>query len=149
MHINQCFIIWSRFKPVATNGHDPSNPIIRQFFHVKQTGSLLEYVEAFDELVHQLLGYDPYFSPTVITSRFVDSLKTSIKSVVLLHRPKVLDTASSLAILQEEVLLGYPSTELKRNESVHDYKQQSKVGYSATVPKVSDCISEKKMTNQS
>ena len=110
---------------------------------------MLEYVEAFDELVHQLLGYDPYFSPTIVTSRFVDGLKTSIKSVVLLHRPKVLDTASSLAILQEEVLLGYPSTELKRNESVHDYKQQSKVGYSATVPKVSDCISEKKMTNHS
>lgn len=58
-----------------------------------------EYVETFDELVHQLLAYDPTFSPTVITSRFVDGLKTPIKSVVLVHRPKDLDTASSLTIL--------------------------------------------------
>jgi len=149
MNLNKCD--WKTLCDTITGRfeRDQHNHIIRQFFHVKQTGSVIEYVEAFDELVHQLLAYDPYFSPTIVTSRFVDGLKTSIKSVVLLHRPKVLDTASSLAILQEEVLLGYPSTELKRNESVHDYKQQSKVGYSATVPKVSDCISEKKMTNQS
>jgi len=35
---------------------DQYNYIIRQFFHVKQSGSVVEYVEIFDDLVHQLLA---------------------------------------------------------------------------------------------
>lgn len=100
----------------------------------------------FDELVHQLLAYDPYFSPTVITSRFVDGLKTPIKSVVLVRRPKDLDTASSLAILQEEVLLGYPSFEPGRNDSVMDFKSPTKPGASYTKSVESVPVPEKKMS---
>jgi len=107
---------------------DQYNYIIRQFFHVKQSGSVVEYVEIFDDLVHQLLAYDPCFSPTVITSRFVNGLKPSIKAVVLLHRPKDLDTASSLAILQEEVLLGHPTFETRCNDNLMDIKPFVKPG---------------------
>lgn len=96
---------------------------------MKQTSSVSEYVEVFDELVHQLLAYDPYFSLTVITSRFVDGLKIPIKSVVLVHRPKDLDIASSLAIFQEEVLLGYLSNKMKRNDSISEFKQSGKMGF--------------------
>jgi len=88
-----CQAITSRFE------RDQYNHVITNFFHARQVGSVSEYVETFDELVHQLLAYDPTFSPTVITSRFVDGLKTPIKSIVLVHRPKDLDTASSLTIL--------------------------------------------------
>jgi len=95
---------------------DQYNHIIRQFFHIKQSGSVAEYIESFEELVHKLLAHDPGFNPSAITSRFVDGLKNEIKAVVLVHRPKDLDTASSLAILQEEVLLGYSSKEVKRQE---------------------------------
>ena len=35
---------------------DQYNYIIRQFFHVKQSGSVVEYVEIFYDLVHQLLA---------------------------------------------------------------------------------------------
>ena len=38
--------------------------------------------------------------------RFVDGLQHDIKSVVLLQRPKDLDTAATLALLQEEVAGG-------------------------------------------
>ena len=38
--------------------------------------------------------------------RFVDGLRHDIKSVVLLQRPKDLDTAATLALLQEEVAPG-------------------------------------------
>jgi hypothetical protein len=35
--------------------------------------------------------------------RFIDGLRPDIKSMVLLQRPKTLDTAATLALLQEEV----------------------------------------------
>lgn len=96
---------------------DQYNHLVRQFFHIKQSGTVAEYVEVFDELVHQILAHDPAFNPSVITTRFVDGLKPEIKVVVLIHRPKDLDTASSLAILQEEVLMGTSSRELKKFEA--------------------------------
>jgi len=76
--------------------------------------------------VHQLLAHDPGFNPSVITSRFVDGLRNDIKAVVLVHRPKDLDTASSLAILQEEVLLGSSSKEVKQFEVYTSGKPMSK-----------------------
>ena len=88
-----CKAVIERFQ------RDDHNLVIRQFFHIRQTGSISEYIELFDELVHQLLAHDPYFNPSVITSRFVDGLRNDIKSVVLVHIPKDLDTASSLAML--------------------------------------------------
>jgi hypothetical protein len=37
------------------------------------------------------------------TMRFIDGLKPEIKAIVLVQRPKTLDFAWSLALLQEEV----------------------------------------------
>lgn len=112
-----CQAVVNRFE------RDQHQHVIKHFFHVRQTGSVAEYVELFDEIVHQLLAHDPNFNPTAITSRFVDCLKKDIKAVVLVHRPKDLDTASSLAILQEEVLVGIsnPSRELRKGESFNRY----------------------------
>lgn len=105
---NLCYLVLDRFERAQYN------QVIRQFFYIKQSSSVAEYIEAFDELVHKMLAHDPYFNPSVGTSRFVDGLRPEIKAVVLVHRPKDLDTASSLAILQEEVLLGYSSSESRR-----------------------------------
>jgi len=76
--------------------------------------------------VHQLLTHDPYFNPAIITSRFVDGLKNEIKSVVLVHRPKDLDTASCLALLQEEVLVGFSSKEVRKQEIYTATKSMNK-----------------------
>lgn len=105
---------------------DQHHHLIRQFFHITQSGSVAEYVESFDELVHQLLAHDPYFNPAVITSKFVDGLKSEIKAVVLVHRPRDLDTASSLALLQEEVLLGQPNKDWRKHEEFATGKQVQK-----------------------
>lgn len=119
-----CQAVLQRFE------RDQHNQVVRQFFHIKQTGSVPEYVELFDELVHQLLAHDPYVNPVVLTSKFVDGLKPEIKDVVLVHRPKDLDTASSLALLQEEVLNGQPC--LKKSDEFAYGKQVMKPGFSST-----------------
>lgn len=51
-----------------------------------------------------------------IVNRFVDSLRSNIKAVVFIHRYMDLDTAVSLALLQEE--LSAPSGMTKSYSSV-------------------------------
>lgn len=52
-----------------------------------------------------MLAHDSTIAPSVITNRFIDGLKDDIRAVVIVHRPQDLDTASSLALLQEEVTM--------------------------------------------
>ena len=78
---------------------DQFNHFIRQFFHVKQTGTVVEYITLFDDLMHQLLAHDPLVNPAILTGKFIDGLKLEIRAALLLHKPKDLNTTSSLAIL--------------------------------------------------
>jgi hypothetical protein len=85
-------------------GRDQHDSLIRQLFHIKQFGSVQEYIDKFRELVDQLSAYEPshYADSRYYTTHFVDGLKPEIKSVILVQRPSDLDTACSLALLQEE-----------------------------------------------
>jgi hypothetical protein len=62
-------------------------------------------------LVDQLTAYDHSTDPLYFTMRFIDGFKFDIKPIVLVQRPKYLDTAYSLALLQEDVSTpSHPST---------------------------------------
>ncbi|KAK3135672.1 hypothetical protein QOZ80_5BG0422000 [Eleusine coracana subsp. coracana] len=93
-----CNLIHDRF------GKEQHESLIRQLFHIKQTGTIADYVESFSALVDQLAAYEPTADPLYYTMRFVDGLKEDIKSVVMVQRPSDLDTACALAIVQEEAL---------------------------------------------
>jgi hypothetical protein len=81
-------------------GRDQHESLIRQLFHIKQSGSVQEYIDQFSELADQLLAYEHSASHNrYYTARFVDGLKDDIKSVVLVQRPYDLDTACCLALL--------------------------------------------------
>lgn len=92
---------WADFAVAicARFGRDEYNHLLRQFFHIRQPTNVHEYIETFSYLIHQLLAHDPKLVVTVITNRFIDGLKKDIKSVVMVHRPQDLDSASSLALL--------------------------------------------------
>ncbi|XP_062187935.1 uncharacterized protein LOC133891241 [Phragmites australis] len=105
-----CHAVCIRFE------RDHYNQLIRQFFHIKQLGSVVEYIEKFDELVHQLLAHDASLSTAVITNRFIDGLKEEVRAVVLIQRPHDLDTASSVALLQEEILSGSTRRDMRKND---------------------------------
>lgn len=105
----------------ARFGRDEHSTLATQLFLISQIGSVSDYIEQFDTLVHQLLAYDPYLSSVVLTAKFIDGLKDEIQSVVVIQRPKDLDTASSLALLQEGMLSRQPRKEFKKVES-YSYK---------------------------
>lgn len=48
-----------------------------------------------------LVTYEHTTDPLYYTMRFIDGLRADIKSVILVQRPGDLDTACSLALLQE------------------------------------------------
>lgn len=88
-----CGLIHERF------GREQHESLIRQPFHIRQTGSVPDYVEQFSSLVHELASYESRTDPLYYTMRFVDGLKHDTKSIVMVQRPTNLDTACALALV--------------------------------------------------
>jgi hypothetical protein len=80
-------------------GREQKELLIRQLFHIKQTGSVTDYVDKFAGLVDQLTAYGHVTEPVYYAMRFVDGLRDDIRTAVSLHRPATFDTAASLALL--------------------------------------------------
>lgn len=67
---------------------DQFTHFIRMFLHAKQTGSVIDYISHFDDLMHQLLAHGPLVNPVLLTSKFVVGLREDVRAIVILHRPK-------------------------------------------------------------
>jgi hypothetical protein len=97
---------WREFSTCLLErfGRDKHEHLIRQLFHIRQTTTIAVYIEQFFDIIDQLSAYETKTDPLFYTMRFIDGLKDTIKSSVLLHRPATLDSACALAQLQEEVM---------------------------------------------
>lgn len=78
--------------------------VLRQLDSLKQTASVLEYQTEFKKLAHGVFLYNPAIDDTFFMTRFVGGLREDIRSPILLHRPKDVDTASALSLIQEQEL---------------------------------------------
>jgi transposase InsO family protein len=92
-----CKLLHDRFD------RDQYQALLRQLFRIRQIGTVAEYIDRFSTLVDQLTAYNAAHDPLYFTTRFVDGLRGDIRAVVLIQRPTDLDTACTLALLQEEV----------------------------------------------
>jgi hypothetical protein len=104
-----CGLIHDRF------GKEQHESLIRQLFHIRQSGSVADYVEQFASLVDELAAYESRTDPLYYTMRFIDGLKHEIKTVIMVQRPPNLDAACALALVQEEAL---ESTRRRRVEPI-------------------------------
>jgi predicted aspartyl protease len=100
------FPVWENFCIAVSHkfDRDQHETLIRQMDSIKQTGTVWEYYERFDELMNQLLTYDPVLNMRYLTHRFTEGLRQEIRNAVLLQRPKDLENALAVAMLQEEVI---------------------------------------------
>ncbi|WVZ82556.1 hypothetical protein U9M48_029810 [Paspalum notatum var. saurae] len=96
---------WSQFGQLLLErfGRNQQEQLIRQLYRFSQTGSVQDYIDSFVSLVDQLVAYGPNTDPLYYTTRFIDGLRPDIRAAVLIQRPKDLDSACTLALLQEEV----------------------------------------------
>jgi hypothetical protein len=115
-----CKMVHDRF------GRDQHEILIRHLFHIHQTGPVYEYIEQFSQLVDQLEAYTSITDPMYYTLRFIDGLRDDIKTIVLVQRPKDLDTAFVLASLQEEVGDSHHRRDYRKLEYGFHSKQSSK-----------------------
>ncbi|XP_066354763.1 uncharacterized protein [Miscanthus floridulus] len=95
---------------------DQHELLLHQLFHIKQTGSVQEYVDQFVDLIEQLSAYTTNPDNLSYTTRFIDGLRDDIRAVILIQRPADLDAACSLALLQEEAVKPTRRKEIKRTE---------------------------------
>ena len=70
---------------------------------IRQQSFVQDYIDRFAELVDQLKAYESPPSALPYVTGFIDGLKPEIRVVLLVHSPSALDTAYTLASLQEEV----------------------------------------------
>ena len=77
--------------------------LLRGLFNIRQHSSVQTYVNEFCELKDHLNSYSQISDPLYFTQRFIDGLKPEIRAIVIMQSPKDLDTACSLALLQEEM----------------------------------------------
>jgi len=115
---------WSEFSSLLLErfGRDQQESLIRQLYHIRQTSTVADYVERFSELVDQLIAYEHSTDPMYYTIRFMDGLCDNIRSIVLVQRPSSLDTAYSLALLQEEVVGTVFKRDSRRPEAGFQWK---------------------------
>lgn len=113
---NFCKLLHERFA------RDQRDRLVRQMFHITQTTTVTDYIDRFSTLFDQLKAYQPNPDMHYYTTRFLDGLREDIRSVVTVHRPTSLDTAFSLALLQDEVGMAIP----KPDGNKHGFRQFNK-----------------------
>lgn len=101
----------------ARFSRDRQQTLIRQWIRISQSSTISDYVERFDSIMHQLLAYGGANEPIYFVTKFVDGLKDNIMLAVMMLRPQDLDTACSLALLQEEALEGVVQSGVRRQDS--------------------------------
>lgn len=103
---------------VERYGKDQYQSLLRQLFRIRQTSSVSDYVEHFSTLVDRLAAYGTITDPLYFTTQFVDGLCVDIRAVILIQHPLDLDSACSLALLQEEVTESMHRKEHRKAEFV-------------------------------
>jgi len=118
---------WSEFSQLLLDrfGREQKELLIRQLFHIRQSGSVADYVSQFSELLDQLVAYGHVTDPIYYAMRFLDGLRADIKTTVSLHCPTTFDTAASLALLQEDVSVAAKGFDSRR-ESFSSVKPTAK-----------------------
>ena len=112
-----CTALYGKF------GREQYQVYLRQFRTLKQTGTVSEYKHQFEEIMHQLLAHNPTFDHVFFTTQFLEGLRQEIRICVVLHQPKDLDSAFSLASLQEEMMDAMPRRDPRRYEAPQNRQQ--------------------------
>jgi hypothetical protein len=100
---------------------------MKQFDNLRQTSSVADYHAKFEQLAHRILLYNPSYDDTFLVVRFLNGLKDEIRAPIALHCPKDVDTASALALLQQEELDCRRRASVYKNELKDLNKTSSRV----------------------
>lgn len=89
---------------------------MNQTLEVKQNSDVDSYYREFELLMHQLLSHNPALDDTFFVTKFMKGLKKEIRSAILLHKPRTVDAAISLSLLQESQMADERKANYQRYE---------------------------------
>ncbi|WVZ71633.1 hypothetical protein U9M48_020200 [Paspalum notatum var. saurae] len=85
-------------------GRDLYNTSMRELLGIRQTQDVQEYHSRFEEAMHKVLVHNKSYDDVFFVNRFLDGLRPEIRAALLLHKPRTVDAALSLALMQVELL---------------------------------------------
>ena len=77
---------WEEFTELLCDkfGKNQYKILIRRLRNLQESGTVLEYIENFNNVMHQMLAHNPSIDHEMFTTAFVDGLKEDIRAVVLI-----------------------------------------------------------------
>jgi hypothetical protein len=85
-------------------GRDLQFNYMRDLLAIKQTSDVLDYSTRFEQAKHRVLVHNKNMGEVFFVQKFLDGLKFPISNAIALHKPRTVDAALSLALMQEDIL---------------------------------------------
>lgn len=77
---------------------------MRDLLNIRQTHDVLEYANRFEQGKHRVLVHNRDLDEVFFVQKFMSGLNYNISNAITLHKPRTVDAALSLAIMQEELV---------------------------------------------
>jgi len=110
---------------------------MKDLLNIRQTGDLHEYYDNFYQAMNRVLVHNDKYDDVFFVMRFIDGLKAELRSAIQLHKPRTVDAAMTLALLQVDVLESANRryySKLSKDFTKYSSKQQSNSGILDTAP---------------
>ena len=107
--VELCIAIESKF------GKDLYHNSMLELLSIKQTSDVQDYYDRFQTVVHKVLVHNNQLDDVFFVSKFLQGLHPDIRVAIVLHKPRTVDVALSLALMQAEVLESQPKYFGKRH----------------------------------
>lgn len=77
---------------------------MNELLQIRQTSDVQEYHNRFETAMHKVLVHNKSLDDVFFVSKFLQGLNPDIRSAIILHKPRTVDVALSLALMQASVL---------------------------------------------
>jgi len=97
---------WAELCVALVNkyGKDNYHHHMKDILQCRQTEDVTSYHTTFNESMHKVLMHNEALDDIFFATKFVEGLKPQIRNALMLHKPRTVDAALSLALMQEEML---------------------------------------------
>jgi hypothetical protein len=94
---------------------------------IRRTSDVQKYYNRFEGVMHKVLVHNKSLDDVFFVSKFLQGLNPDIRAAIVLHKPRTVDVALSLALMQALVLEAQPKPYFTKH--VHDFNRLARKQY--------------------
>lgn len=95
-------------------GRDLYHNAMNDLLQIKQHADVQEYFDRFQTAMHKVIVHNKSLDDVFFVSKFLQGLKPDISAAIMLHKPRTVDAAPSLALMQAHILEGQSKPQFNR-----------------------------------